>query len=98
MLVGLAAITSCATEARFERWYSSWIGSDIEKLEKAWGKPQYINQKPNGIAEYGYNLSLSKKKPLPDTCILYFNFDKSSGVILSIRHEGGRCKVAPSFV
>lgn len=92
------SIISCSTEARFEKRYSSWIGSSIYSLVDAWGEPQIILEKQDQTIEYGYNLSLSKKKQLPDTCIIFFQFRKSDNTIIGIRHEGDRCKMAPSFV
>ena len=97
LCITVLCLASCATESRFERKYSSWIGSDREELMSAWGKPQVILMANENKTEYGYNLSLSKNRPLPDTCILYFITD-STGVIIGIRHEGNRCKRAPSFV
>ena len=89
---------ACASEARLESKYSSWIGANISELVGAWGSPQYILGGMSPFVEYGYNLSLSKKDSLPDTCIVYFRFNNLDKIIIGARHEGSRCKRAPSFV
>jgi len=98
MVILALLMQACATEARLESKYSSWIGANISELVGAWGDPQYVLGENNPFVEYGYNLSLSKKDSLPDTCIVYFRFNNLDKIIIGARHEGSRCKRAPSFV
>ena len=85
----------CATETNFESHYDDWVGGKALELTKAWGEPTEIISLPKRNLQYSYNLS--KDKVLPDTCVVYFEVD-SKGVIVAFRHEGNRCKRAPSFV
>jgi len=96
LFVIILLTSSCATTARFEETYNTWVGMTSVELVAAMGKPNEIIKLPDGTTEYSYNLSISKRKPLPNTCILNFILD-TGGVITGIKHEGNLCKRAPSF-
>ena len=89
-------ITACVTTERFESKYKKWIGSNKTELISAYGKPQNVINNPDGTYEYSYNLSKSKKEPLPDTCILNF-IVSSKDIITGIKYEGNYCRRGPSF-
>ncbi len=90
------ALTACVTTERFEKRYKTWIGNTKTKLINAYGEPQNIINNPNGTYEYSYNLSKSKKAPLPDTCILNFIIS-SKDIITGIKYKGNYCRRGPSF-
>ena len=96
IIICVLFINSCSTVEGFEKHYGTWIGGSLKELKNAWGDAQIINELSNGNIEYGYNLSKSKKKILPNTCILYFEVNNIEKII-RIRHEGNRCHRAPSF-
>lgn len=98
LFVSTVALFSCATTANFERSVSSWIGADIKELRNAWGSPDQGTQLPNGNSEYAYNIDKRYGLTLPDTCVVYWEVDKQSQKIIRMRHEGTRCKRAPSCV
>ena len=89
-------LTACVTTERFEKRYKTWIGFNKEKLVNAYGQPQNIINNSNGIYEYSYNLSKSKKESLPDTCILTFIIN-SKDIITDIKYKGNYCRRGPSF-
>jgi len=90
-------ISSCVTTARFEDHYDDWVGSNVSTLIEAWGEAQETKTLKNGITELSYNMSISKRKPLPDTCILTFIVNRK-GIITGIKHKGNYCRKGLSFV
>lgn len=98
LIIGLITniLMGCATTENFDQAYSSWVGLDSEELLRGWGKPTQVIKLANGNTEYVYNLS--RYSQLPDACVVYFEADQQTGKIIRIRHEGNRCKRAPSFV
>ena len=97
-LMVLNLCVSCSTTENFESHYDSWVGGDIQELLKAWKGPDTIHVLPNGNSEYAFNITKKYNLKLPDACVLYFEVDRVTKKIIRIRHEGVRCKRAPSFV
>jgi len=89
---------SCSTTSNFERSINSWMGTDIKELQNAWGTPDQDFQLPNGNTEYAYNIDKRYGLTLPDTCVVYWEVDKQTQKIIRMRHDGARCKRAPTCV
>jgi hypothetical protein len=90
-------LLSCATTQRFDELLNSWIGNDGYKLEKAgWGKLEKISLLPNGNSEHVYNII--EGNSISDTCLAFFEVDRQTQKIVSVRHEGNRCKLARTFL
>jgi hypothetical protein len=91
-------LIGCATVENFEASVNSWLGADIQRLLDAWKTPDKTHTLQNGNSEYEYNIDKKYNKILPDTCVVFFEVDRNSQTIIHIRHEGNRCRRAPSFV
>jgi hypothetical protein len=98
VLLAIVLLFSCSTTRNFERYAGTWIGEDIKRLQNAWGAPDQDITLPNGNTEYAYNTTKRYGLTLPDACVVYWEVDKQSQKIIRMRHEGTRCKRAPSCV
>ena len=98
ILLATVLLFSCSTTRNFERYAGAWVGEDIKRLQNAWGAPDQDITLPNGNTEYAYNTTKRYGLTLPDACVVYWEVDKQSQKIIRMRHEGTRCKRAPSCV
>ena len=96
LMLLVICIAGCATTENFEQHYRGWIGGNVQELLNAWGQPAQVISLSNGNREYVYQLS--RYTQLPDACVIYFEVDRDTKNIIRIRHEGDRCKRAPSIV
>ncbi len=98
MLLATVLLFSCSTTRNFERYAGAWVGEDIKRLQNAWGTSDQDIPLPNGNTEYAYNITKRYGLTLPDACVVYWEVDKQTQKIIRMRHEGTRCKRAPSCV
>jgi len=96
----LTLLIGCSTVENFDEFINRWIGADSSQLLSGGWREDLQGETllPNGNVEYIFDITKRYNLTLPDACVIYFEVDSQTKKIVRIRHEGNRCKRAPSFV